>query len=201
MVWYIRFVKYPRIEAAKSRLHSILTITTDLGDDFLPWSLQLTGRFSIRHNRHSDTGGVERGGEEAPEFVRSQEFTAQWTEYARELSVTIPLAPGELRMLDSSKCHGIFEVVADTAEASSEQEEGTCTSSAGDVNFAYRLSSHGYHGKQEERSAIVGVRSDRLGVANKSRCHVRMFEGIGGEGREPLVIHEELGNAIEGHIW
>ena len=40
MVWYIRFLKLPRLDE-KCRVRALITITTDLGDDFYPTDLSL----------------------------------------------------------------------------------------------------------------------------------------------------------------
>ena len=41
MVYYIRFLKLPKYDASKDTVRALMTVTTDLGDDFYPGSLTL----------------------------------------------------------------------------------------------------------------------------------------------------------------
>ncbi|KAI4951292.1 hypothetical protein J4E91_004001 [Alternaria rosae] len=78
---YIRFLKSPRVVAEKGtsrkQVHCLVTITSDLGDSFLPYDLQLAAELSATTD-----------GSEESVIVWS---TVQWTAGMRSLPVTFPL--------------------------------------------------------------------------------------------------------------
>lgn len=44
MVFYVRFLKPPRLDVSKGVVRALVTVTTDLGDDFYPGALTLFAR-------------------------------------------------------------------------------------------------------------------------------------------------------------
>ncbi|CAA9964631.1 Methyltransf-16 multi-domain protein [Pyrenophora teres f. maculata] len=82
---YIRFLKTPRIVPEKgtsrSHLHCLITITSDLGDSFLPYDIQLAAELLACTN--------------AGEHVAVWK-TVQWTSGMRSLPITLPLPNSQL---------------------------------------------------------------------------------------------------------
>ena len=58
MVWYIRFLKPPKIDQ-KGRVRALIAITTDLGDGFYPDDLNLHATITKNDNRMSEWQSVE----------------------------------------------------------------------------------------------------------------------------------------------
>jgi hypothetical protein len=77
---YIRFLKTPRAvvekNTARSEVHCLITITSDLGDSFLPYNIQLSGELLACTETTEDVL-VWR--------------TVQWTGGMRSLPITIPM--------------------------------------------------------------------------------------------------------------
>ena len=62
MVWYIRFLKTPKIDQ-KGHVRALITITTDLGDGFYPDDLTLHATITSSENFMSEWQSVEwKGG-------------------------------------------------------------------------------------------------------------------------------------------
>lgn len=82
---YIRFLKTPRIENEKGtsrrHLYCLITITSDLGDSFLPHDIQLAAEL---------LAGVDSG-----EHVAVWR-TVQWTGGMRSLPITLPLPKSQV---------------------------------------------------------------------------------------------------------
>lgn len=78
---YVRFLKSPRVVAEKGtsrkQVHCLITITSDLGDSFLPYDIQLAAELSATAD-----------GSEESVIVWS---TVQWTAGMRSLPITFPL--------------------------------------------------------------------------------------------------------------
>lgn len=76
---YVRFLKTPRVVAdkgtARSQVYCLVTLTSDLGDSFLPYNVQLSAE--LLAGRQSEQVVVWR--------------TAQWTGGMRSLAITLPL--------------------------------------------------------------------------------------------------------------
>ncbi|KAJ4312700.1 hypothetical protein N0V94_007301, partial [Neodidymelliopsis sp. IMI 364377] len=90
---YIRFLKTPRIAtdkgSPKSHVYCLVTITSDLGDSFFPYDVELAAELtSPNHDLHTDEVWVWR--------------TVKWTAGMRTLAITLPLrksyASGPLRV-------------------------------------------------------------------------------------------------------
>ena len=58
MVWYIRFLKTPKIDQ-KGHVRALITITTDLGDGFYPDDLTLHATITKNENLMSEWQSVE----------------------------------------------------------------------------------------------------------------------------------------------
>jgi hypothetical protein len=88
---YIRFLKTPRVvvdkKTAKSEVHCLITIASDLGDSFLPYDVQLSAELYACTKDPADD----------PEVTRYKTGdvlvwgSVQWTGGMRSLSITLPL--------------------------------------------------------------------------------------------------------------
>lgn len=91
MVWYIRFLKPPKIDQ-KGHVRALITITTDLGDGFYPTDLTLYAMITTTGNR---------------EDWMSEWQTLKWKNGMRTLWVDIVKAdadpPVDLRLVVNSK--------------------------------------------------------------------------------------------------
>ena len=82
---YIRFLKTPRIVTQKGtssrHLHCLITITSDLGDSFLPYDIELAAELLVCAD-HGEYVAVWR--------------TVQWTGGMRSLPITLPLPKSQV---------------------------------------------------------------------------------------------------------
>ena len=103
---YIRFLKPPRVAASKAasqhQIHCLITITSDLGDSFLPYDVELSAEL-LACEPHEEVI-VWR--------------TIHWTAGMRSLAITLPLprsrAPSSLRVRvgSQSRCkHDVYDAL------------------------------------------------------------------------------------------
>jgi hypothetical protein len=109
---YIRFLKTPRVVTekgtSKKQISCLITITSDLGDSFLPYDLELSAE--LLSSQPSEETKVWR--------------TVQWTAGMRSLPITFPLAKhcvtSKLRVrvgVEPKSTYDAFDKLS---------EEGTC---------------------------------------------------------------------------
>ncbi|KAF2134340.1 S-adenosyl-L-methionine-dependent methyltransferase [Dothidotthia symphoricarpi CBS 119687] len=103
---YIRFLKTPRIVVEKGtsrrQIHCLITITSDLGDSFLPYDVELSAELLSSQN-------------EEQTIVWK---TVQWTSGMRSLAITLPLpksSPPSLRVkvgTDAKSTHDEYSALS-----------------------------------------------------------------------------------------
>jgi hypothetical protein len=109
---YIRFLKTPRVvvekETTRKQISCLITITSDLGDSFLPYNVQLS---------------AELLSSQSTEEVVAWK-TIQWSAGMRSLPVTFPLAKN--RKFSAYRVKVGLEPKSTHDEYSKLSEEGTC---------------------------------------------------------------------------
>ncbi|KAL5382563.1 hypothetical protein DPSP01_006403 [Paraphaeosphaeria sporulosa] len=183
---YIRFLKPPRVVHDKHRpsahVACLVTITSDLGDSFLPYSLTLSAEL-IQDEQYASETGLEPDSDSdaqlpAPDTLLSYDNvkawkTFQWKEGMRSLPITLPLSR-------NYKQDGVL-VVRVGAEPKADSDD-----------FNRML--------LEDSPGVVSVWSAPFNL-RRSASVARTVERRFKIGSRTHRIFEETGESIARHVW
>lgn len=178
---YVRFLKTPRVVHDKhlkaAHVSCLITITSDLGDSFLPYPLSLSAELL---QNEPETGTATDPGcalTKIEELARTDKVitwrTIQWTEGMRSLNVTIPLSRNYKRK-------GPLVVRIGTEPKSRCDELGKLL--------------------LPESRGVVSVWSAPFNLRDES-CVLRTVERRFLVGTRVHCILEETGESIARHVW
>jgi hypothetical protein len=174
---YIRFLKTPRIvhEKNSSRAHisCLITITSDLGDSFLPYEVTLaTELLYIEEQDVPKDEMSKKISRDEKVFLRK---SFKWTSRLRTLPISLPL----------SKSHASWPLRV---------RIGVDSKSTGD-DFGELVQEERWRGVVSAWSGIINATENAM---EAEKFVERRFDV--GE-NEPLCVLEETGESIARHLW
>ena len=133
MVHYIRFLKPPKLHkesGSRATVKTLITVTTDLGDDFFPSNLDLTAVLVQSDDRVCESSGcckvIWKGGAR----VLWVEVAAERISSESRLRVTVAEPGGGEQCFDSISSHHLPLVIGNSSEIwDPSQGQACCTRS------------------------------------------------------------------------